>query len=128
MAKQTAIKRSRSPSSRVLTVSRRLPSFRLLLLLLLHDPLLALDGRKLATALSATQRLVTRRKANVVFGSCVRFVRESFRKCKIGVVSGLQNKIHLFGFRTMCETQWHGEPVRVIDDESSDKPALHGGL
>ena len=131
-----SLKWSRSSSSRVLRVSRRLSSLFLLLLLLLHNPLptwnhhpshpLALNRSKLPSSLSPVQRLLASREANII--TLTALVRQSLRNLEIGVVSRLQHQEHLLRLGTTPQFTTQRPPVREVHHQTARETALRSCL
>ena len=131
-----SLKWSRSSSSRVLRVSRRLSSLFLLLLLLLHNPLptwnhhpshpLALNRSKLPSSLSPVQRLLASREANII--TLTALVRQSLRNLEIGVISRLQHQEHLLRLGTTPQFTTQRPPVREVHPQTPCEAALCGRL
>lgn len=131
-----SLKWSRSSSSRVLRVSRRLSSLFLLLLLLLHNPLptwnhhpshpLALNRSKLPSSLSPVQRLLASREANII--TLTALVRQSLRNLEIGVISRLQHQEHLLRLGTTPQFATQRPPVREVHHQTTREAALRGRL
>ena len=131
-----SLKWSRSSSSRVLRVSRRLSSLFLLLLLLLHNPLptwnhhpshpLALNRSKLPSSLSPVQRLLASREANII--TLAALVRQSLRNLEIGVISRLQHQEHLLRLGTTPQFATQRPPVREVHHQTTREAALRGRL
>ena len=130
-----SLKWSRSSSSRVLRVSRRLSSLFLLLLLLLHNPLptwnhhpshpLALNRSKLPSSLSPVQRLLASREADII--TLTALVRQSLRNLEIGVISSLQHQEHLLRLGTTPQFTMQ-PPVREIHHQTARETALRSRL
>ena len=131
-----SLKWSRSSSSRVLRVSRRLSSLFLLLLLLLHNPLptwnhhpshpLALNRSKLPSSLSPVQRLLASREADII--TLTALVRQSLRNLEIGVISSLQHQEHLLRLGTTPQFTMQRPPVREIHHQTARETALRSRL
>ena len=131
-----SLKWSRSSSSRVLRVSRRLSSLFLLLLLLLHNPLptwnhhpshpLALNRSKLPSSLSPVQRLLASREADII--TLTALVRQSLRNLEIGVISSLQHQEHLLRLGTTPQFTMQRPPVREINHQTARETALRSRL
>ena len=131
-----SLKWSRSSSSRVLRVSRRLSSLFLLLLLLLHNPLptwnhhpshpLALNRSKLPSSLSPVQRLLASREADII--TLTALVRQSLRNLEIGVISSLQHQDHLLRLGTTPQFTMQRPPVREIHHQTARETALRSRL
>ena len=131
-----SLKWSRSSSSSVLRVSRRLSSLFLLLLLLLHNPLptwnhhplhpLALNRSKLPSSLSPVQRLLASREANII--TLTALVRQSLRNLEIGVISSLQHQEHLLRLGTTPQFATQRPPVREIHHQTARETALRSRL
>ena len=130
-----SLKWSRSSSSRVLRVSRRLSSL-FLLLLLLHNPLptwnhhpshpLALNRSKLPSSLSPVQRLLASREADII--TLTALVRQSLRNLEIGVISSLQHQEHLLRLGTTPQFTMQRPPVREIHHQTARETALRSRL
>ena len=131
-----SLKWSRSSSSRVLRVSRRLSSLFLLLLLLLHNPLptwnhhpshpLALNRSKLPSSLSPVQRLLASREADII--TLTALVRQSLRNLEIGVISSLQHQEHLLRLGPTAQFTMQRPPVREIHHQTARETALRSRL
>ena len=131
-----SLKWSRSSSSRILRVSRRLSSLFLLLLLLLHNPLptwnhhqshpLALNRSELPSSLSPVQCLLASSEANIV--TLTALVRQSLRNLEIGVISRLQHQKHLLRLGTTPQFTMQTPPVREVHHQTAREAALRSRL